>query len=187
MGPSHDQEIIEELFTNVIHAAEILNKKDLFISQLISAKENLLKPAIGSDGRIQEWAKPYIENEPGHRHLSHLYALYPGNAFNSVQTPTYWEAAKKSLVYRLKNGGGYTGWSAAWVTNLWARLKDGEQALHAFNEILMKKSAENLFDLQPNPRFELAFRFYFETIICFLFLLVSFFKYFLRNIKLYQR
>ena len=149
MGPSHDQEIIEELFTNIIQAAEILNDKDPFINELKVAKANLLKPQIALDGRIQEWAKPYIENEPGHRHLSHLYALYPGNAFNSVQTPTYWEAAKKSLEYRLKNGGGYTGWSAAWVTNLWARLKDGEQALYAFNEILMKKSAENLFDLHP--------------------------------------
>jgi alpha-L-fucosidase 2 len=78
-----------------------------------------------------------------------LYALYPGNAFNSVETPALFAASQKSLEYRLKNGGAHTGWSAAWVTNLWARLKNGDKALYAFNEILMKKSAENLFDLHP--------------------------------------
>ncbi len=149
MGPSHDQEIIEELFTNIIQAAEILNDKDPFVEELKLAKANLLKPQIAPDGRVQEWAKAYVEPEPGHRHLSHLYALYPGNAFNSVETPALFAASQKSLEYRLKNGGAHTGWSAAWVTNLWARLKNGDKALYAFNEILMKKSAENLFDLHP--------------------------------------
>ena len=149
MGPSHDQEIIEELFTNIIQAAEILNDKDPFVDELKLAKANLLKPQISADGRVQEWAKFYEEPEPGHRHLSHLYALYPGNAFNNVETPAFVEASQKSLEYRLKNGGAHTGWSAAWVTNLWARLKNGDKALYAFNEILIKKSAENLFDLHP--------------------------------------
>ncbi len=80
MGPSHDQEIIEELFTNVINASLILKDKDEFVDKIKKTKANLLKPAIGDDGRIMEWAKSYIEPEPGHRHLSHLYALYPGNA-----------------------------------------------------------------------------------------------------------
>lgn len=149
MGPSHDQEIIDELFTNVINAALIVNDKDGFIEKIKIAKANLLKPAIGEDGRIMEWAQPYKEPEPGHRHLSHLYAMYPGNAFNNTETPDYVVAAKKSLQYRLKHGGGHTGWSAAWITNLWARFKEGDEALKAFNEILIKKSADNLFDLHP--------------------------------------
>ncbi|CAL1518964.1 glycoside hydrolase family 95 protein [Chitinophaga sp. MM2321] len=149
MGPSHDQEIIAELFGNVLEAAGILNEKDALIQQIATAKENLLAPKIGADGRIMEWAQPYPEKELGHRHLSHLYALYPGNAFNFNHTPDYVEAARKSLEFRLQHGGGQTGWSAAWVTNLWARLRRGDDALKTFNIILTDKSAENLFDLHP--------------------------------------
>ena len=149
MGPSHDQEIFEELFTNVISGSVILNDKDELINQIKSAKNNLLKVQIGDDGRIMEWAKQYKETEPGHRHLSHLYALYPGSAFNNAQTPAYVVAARKSLEYRLQHGGGHEGWSAAWVTNLYARLKSGDNALDALNDILIKKTADNLFNLNP--------------------------------------
>lgn len=149
MGPSHDQQIIEELFTNVINASNILIDKDPFIQNIQTAKDNLLQTKIGPDGRLQEWAKPYAEIEPGHRHISHLYAVYPGSAITGAKTPAYFEAAKKSLEFRLKNGGAQTGWSAAWVTNLWARFKNGDSALKALNKILITKSADNLFDLHP--------------------------------------
>ncbi|SJZ60658.1 alpha-L-fucosidase 2 [Chitinophaga eiseniae] len=149
MGPSHDQEVIQELFTNVLQAAEVLQQTDPFLDKLRDAKNNLLQPQIGEDGRVLEWAKPYPEKEPGHRHMSHLYALYPGNAFNETQTPQYLNAARKSIEYRLQHGGAQTGWSAAWVTNMWARLKNGPEALKAFNIILADKSAYNLFNLHP--------------------------------------
>ena len=149
MGPSHDQEIIEELFTNVLSGADLLKDQDEWVKKIRAARANLLKVKIGEDGRILEWAKDYKETEPGHRHLSHLYALYPGYAFNGTQTPEYCQAARKSLEFRLSHGGGYTGWSAAWVTNLWARLKKGDDALKTFNTILIDKSADNLFDLHP--------------------------------------
>ncbi|MBZ5859302.1 glycoside hydrolase family 95 protein [Flavihumibacter profundi] len=149
MGPSHDQQIIAELFGNVLLAANILKDHDTLVSQLRVAKDRLLPTQIGPDGRILEWAKSYPEQEPGHRHLSHLYALYPGYAFNRAETPEFVIAAKKSLQYRLQHGGGHTGWSAAWVTNLWARLKEGDEALNAFNAILEKRTAPNLFDLHP--------------------------------------
>jgi alpha-L-fucosidase 2 len=149
MGPSLDQEIIEELFANVISASIILNDKDELIKQIKTAKNNLLKVQIGDDGRIMEWAKLYKETEPGHRHMSHLYALHPGNAFNNAQTPEYLIAARKSLEYRLQHGGGQTGWSAAWITNFRARLKSGDHALDALNDILITKSADNLFNLHP--------------------------------------
>lgn len=149
MGPSHEQEVIGELFTNVLAGAAILDDKDELIAKVATAKSRMLAPKIGADGRIQEWAQPYEELEPGHRHMSHLYALYPGHAFNENESPEYVAAARKSLEYRLQHGGGHTGWSAAWVTNLWARLKSGNDALKAFNAILIKKSADNLFDLHP--------------------------------------
>lgn len=149
MGPSHDQEIIDELFGNTIAAAKILNDNSPIVAKLVKAKAKLLQPSIGKDGRVLEWAKPYPEREMGHRHISHLYALYPGNAFFEKGKDAYLPAAKKSLKTRLRNGGGHTGWSAAWVTNLWARLHQGDSALKAFNTILIKKSADNLFDLHP--------------------------------------
>lgn len=149
MGPSHDQEVIHELFTNVLQAAGILQQSDPLLDKIREAKANLLMPLIGADGRIMEWAQPYPEKEPGHRHMSHLYALYPGYAFTEAQAPQYVHAARKSLEYRLQHGGGHTGWSAAWVANLWARLKNGPEALKALNTIFMHKTADNLFNLHP--------------------------------------
>lgn len=149
MGPSHDQEIIEETFSNTINAIYALHLKPEYLDWYRTAKEKLLKPRIGDDGRIIEWAQPYTEREPGHRHVSHLYALYPGYSFFTDTTEDYLPAAKKSLEARLKNGGAQTGWSAAWVANFWARLHEGDNALKYFNSILIKKSAPNLFDLHP--------------------------------------
>lgn len=149
MGPAHDQQIIAELFGNVLTAAEILHDNDEAIAQVRSARPALLADQIAADGRLMEWAQPYPEVEPGHRHLSHLYAVYPGYAITQYRAPQLFEAAQKSLQYRLQHGGGHTGWSAAWVANLWARFKNGNNALAAFNTVLVKKSAPNLFDLHP--------------------------------------
>jgi len=149
MGPAHDQQIIEELFSNVLRAAEIVNDKGNLIDRIRIAQLKLLGNNVAADGRLLEWAQSYPEVEPGHRHLSHLYAVYPGYSITSTSSPQFYDAARKSLQYRLKHGGGYTGWSAAWVTNLWARFKDGNEALSAFNDILEEKSAPNLFDLHP--------------------------------------
>jgi alpha-L-fucosidase 2 len=151
MGPAHDQQIISELFSNVILASELLHDKDVLVTDLKIMLQNLQPVQIAQDRRIMEWAKEYKEVEPGHRHLSHLYALFPGNAINKSDSPHYFAAAEKSLKYRLNNGGGgqQTGWSAAWVANLWARLKNGEEALKSLNIILSQKTAENLFDIHP--------------------------------------
>ena len=149
MGPSHDQLIIGELFTNVLKSAEILKDKDTVIEKIKTASQNLLKPIIGDDGRLLEWADPWQETEPGHRHMSHLYGLHPCNTYTQEHTLDFVAAAEKSLRYRLAHGGGHTGWSAAWVSNFWARLKNGNEALSAINTILTKKSAPNLFDLHP--------------------------------------
>ena len=83
---------------------------------------------IREDGRIAEWFSPEkTEVQPGHRHISHLFALYPGSQI-TVRTPKAMQAARKTLEFRLDNGGGHTGWSRAWIIHFWARLLDGKQA-----------------------------------------------------------
>jgi alpha-L-fucosidase 2 len=148
MGPSHDQEVIWDLFTNLMESAEILGIADDFIKKVKDARENLLLPKIGSDGRLMEWPAEFTEPEPGHRHMSHLFALHPGRQINSG-TPEMQDAARKSLEFRLANGGGHTGWSAAWLVNLWARLGDGTNANKAIDVLLTKCTSPNFFDLHP--------------------------------------
>jgi len=148
MGPSHDQEVIWDLFTNLIEASGILGITDDFTKRVAEARSNLLMPKIGSDGRLMEWPVEFEEREPGHRHMSHLFALHPGRQITS-QTPDMQNAARKSLEYRLSHGGGHTGWSAAWLVNLWARLGDGENAKKAIDVLLTKCTSPNFFDLHP--------------------------------------
>lgn len=148
MGPSHDQEVIWDLFTNLLEASEILDISDDFTGELAAARDNLLLPKIGSDGRLLEWPVEFVEREPGHRHMSHLFALHPGRQITD-ETPELQEAARKSLEFRLANGGGHTGWSAAWLVNLWARLGNGDQAKKAVDLLLTKCTSPNFFDLHP--------------------------------------
>jgi alpha-L-fucosidase 2 len=148
MGPSHDQEVIWDLFTNLAEASEIMGIQDEFTKKVAEARNNLLMPGIGSDGRLMEWPVEFEEPEPGHRHMSHLFALHPGRQITS-QTPEMQDAARKSLEYRLSHGGGHTGWSAAWLVNLWARLGDGDNSKKAIDVLLTKCTSPNFFDLHP--------------------------------------
>jgi alpha-L-fucosidase 2 len=148
MGPSHDQEVIWDLFTNLIEASDLLGISDDFTKRITEARSNLLMPKIGSDGRLMEWPVEFVEPEPGHRHMSHLFALHPGRQITS-QTPDMQSAARKSLEFRLANGGGHTGWSAAWLVNLWARLGDGDNSKKAIDVLLSKCTSPNFFDLHP--------------------------------------
>ena len=148
MGPSHDQEVIWDLFTNLTEASEIMGINDGFTKKVAEARTNLLMPKIGSDGRLMEWPMEFVEPEPGHRHMSHLFALHPGRQITS-QTPDMQNAARKSLKFRLANGGGHTGWSAAWLVNLWARLGDGDNSKKAIDVLLTKCTSMNFFDLHP--------------------------------------
>ncbi len=149
MGPSHDQQLIWDLFTNILEAAQVLAINDELIQKVKVAKANLLITGIGSDGRLMEWANEFEEPEPGHRHISHLFALHPGRQITLSQTPDLAAAARKSLEYRLINGGGHTGWSAAWVINFWARLAEGDKALELLDVLLTRSTVNNLFDMHP--------------------------------------
>jgi len=149
MGPAMDQQIIYDLFTNCIAAAEMLDINDQFISQVKASLQNLAGPQIGSDGRLMEWNEEFEEPEPGHRHISHLFALHPGKQITVSGTPELAAAARKSLEYRLSHGGGHTGWSRAWIINFWARLQDGEKAHENVLALLQKSTLPNLFDNHP--------------------------------------
>jgi alpha-L-fucosidase 2 len=149
MGPSHDQQVIWQLFKNYIDASHALAIKDDFLTTVIQAQKKLAKPKIGSDGRLMEWNEEFEEAEPGHRHISHLFALHPGYQIDLYKTPELAEAAKKSLNFRIQHGGGHTGWSAAWLINQYARLGDAENAAHSLHTVLTKSTGPNLFGLHP--------------------------------------
>ncbi|MFB0551735.1 MAG: glycoside hydrolase N-terminal domain-containing protein [Phycisphaerae bacterium] len=149
MGPAMDQQIIYDLFTNCIEAAEVLGIDDDFTKQVKAFRGNLAGPKIGSDGRLLEWNEELEEPEPGHRHISHLFALHPGRQINPTGTPELAAAARKSLEYRLSHGGGHTDWSRAWIINFWARLLDGDKAHENVLALLRKSTLPNLFDTHP--------------------------------------
>jgi len=150
MGPAMDLQIVWHLFTSVIEASKLL-EKDAEFSDLLQAQLLQLAPVeIGSDGRILEWSEEGLkELEPGHRHISHLYGLYPSPQYNWTDSPEYMEAAEKVLDYRLEHGGGHTGWSRAWIINFYARLKDAEQAYFHVQKLFEKSTLPNLFDNHP--------------------------------------
>ncbi len=159
MGPAMDQQIVAELFDNCLAAAAVLGEDDAFVAQVREARPKLAGPRIASDGRLLEWSKEHPEREPGHRHMSHLYAVYPGGAITPSTTPELAEAARKSLAFRLNNGGsidavnlsdsGNTGWSLAWNAGLWARLGDGGNARKALVALLQRATFPNLMDAHP--------------------------------------
>ncbi len=150
MGNAMDQEIVWDVFTNLIDAATVLGKEDdEVVVAAIAARDRLAMPQIGADGRLMEWSRPFGEAEPGHRHISHLYGLHPGAQFTAETSPEYLEAARRSLEFRLANGGGHTGWSRAWLVNMFARLHDAGAAYNNLRLLLIKSTLPNLFDNHP--------------------------------------
>jgi len=145
-----DLEIIHDLFTNCIEAAKVLDTDPTFREQLASALNRLAPLQISAKtGRLQEWVEDYDEPEPGHRHVSHLFGLHPGRQITLQDTPQLAQAARQSLEYRLSHGGGHTGWSRAWIINLWARLQEGDKAYDNVVKLLEKSTLPNLFDNHP--------------------------------------
>lgn len=149
MGPSHDQEVISQLFEDFNLITGELGIQNDLVNQVSLARKRLARPGIAPDGRLMEWAQDYPEVEPGHRHISHLFAVHPGSEINQIQTPELAAAAEKSLDYRIANGGGHTGWSAAWLVSQYARLHRGEKALNDVNTVLSKSTSPNLFGMHP--------------------------------------
>lgn len=149
IGPSMDSQILHELFSGCIQACEALQVDEAFKEQVMEARDRLPKPQIGQYGQIMEWAVDYEEPEPGHRHISHLFALHPGSQITKRHTPELAEAARRTLERRLSHGGGHTGWSRAWIINFWARLEEGNLAYENVLALLEKAVHPNLFGDHP--------------------------------------
>lgn len=134
MGPTMDMQIGRELFSNTIAAAKRLKVDKNWSDSLQKVMERFAPNQISKKtGGLQEWIRDYDEPEIKHRHVSHLYGLYPYDEINSLATPALIEAAKKTL---LRRGDEGTGWSRAWKINFWARLGDGDHALKVFKSLL---------------------------------------------------
>ena len=161
IGSAMDMEILRDLFTECCEADKILKEKintcvipsvtnvSLLQGQIEEALKKIPPIRIDSTGRIMEWMEEYEEKELGHRHMSHLYALYPSDQISVDQTPELAEAAKKTLKTRLSHGGGHTGWSRAWIINFYAKLRDAESAAENICLMLTNSTYPNLFDRHP--------------------------------------
>ena len=144
-----DNGILRALFTYTLSAAKVLNDENELTYAIKERLDNLAPYEIGSKGQLLEWEKEYEELEPGHRHVSHLFGLHPGRDISPRTTPDLAKACEKTLSLRLKNGGGHTGWSRAWLINFYARLMRGDDARENLYLLLTNSTYENLFDKHP--------------------------------------
>jgi alpha-L-fucosidase 2 len=148
-GCTMDIALVRELFSNCAAAAKLLGVDEPFQESLHNKLGLLPTYKVGKFGQLQEWSEDFAESTPGQRHMSHLYPLYPGGELTSRNKPEFWKAGRVSLERRLAAGGGYTGWSRAWVICLWARLLDGERAHESLCRLLEHSTGPNLFDTHP--------------------------------------
>lgn len=142
-----DMAIVKEVFTHYCRICEILGTQDALYREICEKMPRLAPFRTGSFGQLLEWHEEYEEPEPGHRHASHLYGLFPAEVFAGDAKLT--EACRVSLMHRLENGGGHTGWSCAWIINLFAVLKDGEKAYEYLRTLLTRSTYPNLWDAHP--------------------------------------
>lgn len=150
-----DQQIARALFGACLAAAAELGVDQGFAARLAEARDRLLPVRIGRYGQLQEWTTDFEDADPGHRHVSHLFGLYPGEEITLLGTPALAAAARVSLERRLAHGGGHTGWSRAWTVNLWARLGEGDLAHEHYRALLGGQTAPNLLDLHPPRIFQI--------------------------------
>lgn len=128
-----DMAIIWDLFTNTAEASKILNTDKGFRDSVLQKRSKLFPMQVGKKGQLLEWYKEFEETDPQHRHVSHLFGLYPGYQITADQTPEFFEASKKTLLIRGDEG---TGWSRGWKINWWARLHDGNHAYYLVRQLL---------------------------------------------------
>lgn len=153
-GPTMDNQLVFDLFSNTARAANILGKDRQFAKSLEEMKSKLPPMQIGKHNQLQEWLEDVDDIRSQHRHVSHLYGLFPGSQISPYKNPELFEAAKRSLEYR---GDAATGWSIGWKINLWARLLDGNHAHKIIDNMLVLvepgngdgRVYPNLFDAHP--------------------------------------
>ncbi|MBO4495227.1 MAG: glycoside hydrolase N-terminal domain-containing protein [Clostridiales bacterium] len=150
-GASMDNQIITELLSACIFAEKALatEPSDSISKRAEDVLSRIAPIRIGKHGQIMEWNEDYDEEEPGHRHISQLFALYPGSQISESKTPELMEAARATIRRRLSFGGGHSGWSRAWIINMYARLGEGDLALENLNKLISEQTLPNLFDNHP--------------------------------------
>jgi alpha-L-fucosidase 2 len=153
MGPTMDHQLIRDLFANTAEAARILETDEAFATELDETRARIAPNRIGKHGQLQEWLEDVDDPDNKHRHVSHLWGVFPGSEITPA-TPDLFEAAKQSLRMRGDEG---TGWSLAWKVNLWARLLEGDKAYTILADLLRPEGTggrrggvyPNLFDSHP--------------------------------------
>ena len=160
-GATIEFEIIYALFTRVIHACRTLGVDGELAARMSDVLGRLPKLRVSERyGTVCEWIKDYEETEPGHRHISHLFGLYPSDQINETDTVIF-EAAKKTLARRLEYGGqggagcNSVGWSQAWMINFFARLKDGDGALARAKTLIKNCTSDNMMNIHPPRLFQI--------------------------------
>lgn len=147
-SPSMDIQIIREFLMKYLEVCE-LSGNHKYCDDVHEILSKLPPIKIGKHHQIMEWQEEYEEVEMGHRHVSHLFGLYPGTQIQFDQTPDLIEAAKVTLNRRLKHGGGHTGWSCAWMTHFFARLHDSQRSYGMLMKLFCESTLDNLFDNCP--------------------------------------
>ncbi|MCE9553167.1 MAG: glycoside hydrolase family 95 protein [Planctomycetes bacterium] len=155
MAPAMDCQILHELLAALLEAASVLDKKDEYVTRAAAIKEKVPGPRIGAHGRLLEWQQDHLEREIGHRHVSHLFALYPGTTIDLAATPELAAAARQSLERRIAHGSGGTGWSAVWIACIWARLQEGDLAHEQLASLMRSWLFPNLFGGHPPGLFQI--------------------------------
>lgn len=165
LGATMDAQVLRHFFDCIIKAYDLLKDAELdldgieelnsgadvtsLVNRVKDAIKHLTPTRMGKNGTIMEWMEDYDEVDPGHRHISHLYGLFPGNEISVEKTPELAQAAAATLKRRLANGGGHTGWSVAWIINHYASLRDGDNAYQSILKMMRNSLYPNLFDKHP--------------------------------------
>lgn len=148
MSPTMDLEIVGGLLDFYAECEEILEIDPAMGLKAKEMRQKMLPLRVGKYGQLMEWRQDYEEAEPGHRHISHAFGLYPA-AQITRKTPELYKAIEVTLDRRLASGGGHTGWSRAWLINLFARLRNGEKTYENIRALFTKSTLPNLFDTHP--------------------------------------
>lgn len=155
IGASMDFQLIRDTLEHAIAAAVVLGVDEPLRAKWRSILDRLPPHQIGRFGQLQEWLEDHEEAEPGHRHVSHLYALFPSDQISPETTPDLTLAARKSLLRRLEHKGGHTGWSRSWLVGLFARLGDGDAAEEHLRHLVADFATISLLDLHPPRIFQI--------------------------------
>ncbi|PRY82242.1 glycoside hydrolase family 95 protein [Alkalibacterium olivapovliticus] len=147
-GTTMDNQLIWEIIQCYLKAVKLTAHDKKLVEKAFKTLEKLPPHQVGNKGQLMEWIQDYSEEEPGHRHFSHLFGIFPGHKLKH-ESESVIDAARRSLELRLENGGGHTGWSAAWLINLWAHFKNNHQFHEAILKQLNESTLPNLLDNHP--------------------------------------